>query len=495
MPPGAYFYKVVAEDAAGNLSAASNEATAVIGADGTPPTAPSGLAAGVSGTSVSLTWTAATDNVGVARYNVHRSTTTGFTPSAANRIAQPTVTSYTDAGRPPGTYHYKVTAEDAAGNVGPASNEATATVAAPSTGLVAAYGFDEGAGTTTADRTGNGNTGTLSNATWSTAGKFGNALFFNGNNARVNVADSNSLDLTSAMTLEAWVRPSITSAGYRTVLMKEQSGNLGYALYSTTDTNRPNTEAVIGGAFEVAPAANPLPAGTWSHLAATYDGSQLRLYVNGTQVAQTAASGSISTSTAPLRVGGNAVWGEWFNGWIDEVRVYGRALSAAEIQDDMNTSVVPDTTAPTVLTRVPANLAAGVNVGTVVSATFSELMRASTITSSNVVLQGPGGAGVAATVSYDPATSVATLTPAGGAPVRDDLHGDREGRERRRHGLRRQRAGGRRHLDVRDGSVAAAGARRELARQQVRHLPDRDPPERGAERVHDTRRSCCPRRC
>ena len=71
---------------------------------------------------------------------------------------------------------------------------------------------------------------------------------------------------------------------------------------------------------EIAPAASPLPAGTWSHLATTYDGSQLRLYVNGTQVAQTAASGSIATSTAPLRIGGNAVWGEWFSGWIDEVR-------------------------------------------------------------------------------------------------------------------------------------------------------------------------------
>ena len=149
---GSYFYKVVAEDAAGNLSGASNEATAVVGADGTPPTAPSGLTAGVSGTSVSLAWTAATDNIGVTRYNVHRATTSGFTPSTANRIAQPTVTNYSDAGRPPGTYYYKVTAEDAAGNVGPASSQATATVQAPSTGLVAAYGFEEGTGTTTADR-------------------------------------------------------------------------------------------------------------------------------------------------------------------------------------------------------------------------------------------------------------------------------------------------------------------------------------------------------
>ena len=63
------------------------------------------------------------------------------------------------------------------------------TSAAPS-GLVAAYGFDEGSGTSTADRSGNANTGTVSNTTWAgaTAGKFGNALSFNGTNAWVTVA-------------------------------------------------------------------------------------------------------------------------------------------------------------------------------------------------------------------------------------------------------------------------------------------------------------------
>ena len=66
---------------------------------------------------VNLSWAAATDNVGVARYNVHRSTTSGFTPNTANRIAQPTGTSYSDTGLGSGTYFYKVTAEDAAGNV------------------------------------------------------------------------------------------------------------------------------------------------------------------------------------------------------------------------------------------------------------------------------------------------------------------------------------------------------------------------------------------
>ena len=74
-------------------------------------------------------------------------------------------------------------------------------------------------------------------------------------------------------------------------------------------------------------------------MAATYDGTTLRLYVNGVQAASTAVSGSIIVSSGALRIGGNLVWGEYFNGTIDEVRIYNGALSAAQIQTDMNTPV------------------------------------------------------------------------------------------------------------------------------------------------------------
>src|SRR5215467_3505703 len=71
-------------------------------------------------------------------------------------------------------------------------------------GLVAAYSFDEGAGSLVADVSGNGNAGTTSNTTWSTAGRYGNALSFNGTNALVTIADSTALHLSAGMTLEAW---------------------------------------------------------------------------------------------------------------------------------------------------------------------------------------------------------------------------------------------------------------------------------------------------
>src|SRR4051812_40567260 len=85
--------------------------------------------------------------------------------------------------------------------VGPASRSSEAAT----TGLVAAYSFDEGSGTTVADASGAGNKGTVQNGTWSTAGKYGGALSFNGTSSLVSIADSASLDLSSGMTLEAWV--------------------------------------------------------------------------------------------------------------------------------------------------------------------------------------------------------------------------------------------------------------------------------------------------
>ncbi len=112
---------------------------------------------------------------------------------------------------------------------------------------MAAYGFEEGSGSTTADSSGGGHTGTLVNATWSSAGKFGKALSFNGSNARVNVPDSASLHLTSGMTLEAWVNPTAVSAAWRDVIYK---GNDNYYLEGTsTNAGAPVGGAIIGGAL------------------------------------------------------------------------------------------------------------------------------------------------------------------------------------------------------------------------------------------------------
>jgi hypothetical protein len=101
------------------------------------------------------------------------------------------------------------------------------------TGLVAAYSFDEGTGSTTADASGKGNTGTIANATWTSEGKYGKALAFNGINALVTIQDSVSLHLRTGMTLEAWVNPSGTSSVFEDVVYKA-TDNYYLAASSTT---------------------------------------------------------------------------------------------------------------------------------------------------------------------------------------------------------------------------------------------------------------------
>jgi glucose/arabinose dehydrogenase/fibronectin type 3 domain-containing protein len=433
--PGTYYYKVTSEDAAGNISTPSAEVTGVALNDVVAPSAPVLSATGSFG-QAALTWTGSTDNIGVTRYNLHRSTTSGFTPLAGNRIAQPTGTSYSDTALLAGTYYYILTAEDAAGNISVPSNEAAASVAGdvsaptvsisnpanaatvagtinitasasddvgvvgvqfridgnsvggedltapyslswnsttvpngahsitavardasgkqtlsspinftvnnttlpPISGLVSAYSFNEGAGTTTADRSGNNNTGTLGGATWATSGQTAAALSFSGSNQRLNVNDAASLDLTTGLTIEAWVYPTELS-GWRTVVMKERTAGLSYALYAHDSVPMPAAYLRIGSSDIRVAGMSALPLNAWSHLSVTYNGSVAILYVNGIQVGSRAVSGSIVTSNLPLRVGGNQPWGEYFSGRIDEVRIYNRALTAAEIQADMATPV------------------------------------------------------------------------------------------------------------------------------------------------------------
>jgi hypothetical protein len=207
-------------------------------------------------------------------------------------------------------------------------------------GLVGAYSFDEGSGTTATDVSGAGNNGTIKGATWTTQGKFGGALSFNGTSNWVTVNDASSLDLTNGMTLEAWVYPTIVPPNtWWTVLEKEQQPNGGvYYLFASSDQGQPFTGVFIGDERNLY-GGTRLAVNTWTHLAATYDGTTERLYVNGVQVSSRAQTGLIQGSSGALRIGGNSVWGQYFQGRIDEVRIYNRALSAPEIQADMNAPI------------------------------------------------------------------------------------------------------------------------------------------------------------
>src|SRR5205823_68661 len=159
-----------------------------------------------------------------------------------------------------------------------------------------------------------------------TAGKYGNALTFNGSTTRVDIPDSPSLRLSGAMTLEAWVNPSSAATNrWRDVVYK---GNDNYYLEaSTTGGSVPTGGGTFGGKNANVFGTTPLAASTWTHIAVTYDGANLIFYVNGTQVATKAQTGAITGSANPLQIGGDNFFSkQYFSGAIDEVRVYNVAL-------------------------------------------------------------------------------------------------------------------------------------------------------------------------
>jgi hypothetical protein len=164
---------------------------------------------------------------------------------------------------------------------------------------------------------------------------------FNGTTSWVTVPHSPTLNLSTALTIEAWVYPTVAPAGWRTIAAKERPGGVVYYLHAGSSNPSPATGLVVASGEQTLYGVAQLPTNTWTHLAATYDGTAQRLYVNGVQVSTRAQTGQVSTSTSPLRLGGNASYGEYFQGRIDEVRLYNRALTAAQIQADMNAPVGP----------------------------------------------------------------------------------------------------------------------------------------------------------
>jgi chitodextrinase len=334
-----YSYRVRATDAAGNLSAYSNTGSATTPAPDTQaPSAPGTLTAtAVSGTQVNLNWGAATDNVAVSGYIVQRCQGAGCVNFST--IGTPGATTFTDTGLTSNTsYTYIVAARDTAGNAGPNSNAASVTTPAINPNLIAAYSFNEGSGTTVGDGSGHGNTGTITNATWTAAGKYGNALAFDGATSRVTINDSPSLHLTNGMTLEAWINPSALLSGWDDIIYR---GNDDYylILFNGAPVAGVTTANLSSSSNTFGPSV--LPLNTWTHIAQTFDGTTVRLFVNGAQVASTPLSGSIQDMNNPLEIGSDHIFGQYFQGLIDDVRVYNIALTQSQIQADMGTPVGP----------------------------------------------------------------------------------------------------------------------------------------------------------
>lgn len=203
----------------------------------------------------------------------------------------------------------------------------------PIQGPIGYWKFDENTGTTASDSSGNANNGIITSADWA-AGVEGSALNFSGQSSYIRVANAQDLNPTNALTVEAWIKPAATSGSYG-IVAKVGDGSALTGYYFALNDNRLEFDAGNGGSLmTVASNALPWPTTTWYHVAVTFDDGKVAFYRNGGNISTSISVSQISANPADFFIGSiNASAGS-FNGAIDEVKVYNRALSTSEVQSD-----------------------------------------------------------------------------------------------------------------------------------------------------------------
>jgi hypothetical protein len=203
--------------------------------------------------------------------------------------------------------------------------------------LVGYWPFDEGSGKETADVSGNGHDGGfVGDPDW-VEGKFGKALRFDGQSSYVLIPHDEGISPTEEITLAAWFKPGVTinpaNNDYRLMSKNndifllfnyEQLGNLGFLIKDSGGTNH-----------VVHSTTNEWAADEWYHVAGTYDGKELKIYINGELEATAAYAGAAGSSGLDMWVGADDL-PAYFDGAVDEVRLYGAVLNDAEIKRIMD---------------------------------------------------------------------------------------------------------------------------------------------------------------
>ena len=214
------------------------------------------------------------------------------------------------------------------------------TVTASGSALAGQWLANEGSGSTLVDSSGSGNNGGLQgNPTWVT-GQHGQAIRFDGSGDYAVVPDASSLDISGAITMAAWVRPEKLATQYL-VKKATNGGTNGYelSLSSAGKVFVRFNQLTSGDTFRVnSTSSYPTNGTTWMHVAATYDGTTMKVYVNGVEEGSLAGPASIVTNNLGLGIGAQPDGVSQLQGAMDDVHLYNRALSLAEIQALASTS-------------------------------------------------------------------------------------------------------------------------------------------------------------
>jgi hypothetical protein len=215
--------------------------------------------------------------------------------------------------------------------------------------IVGAWLFEKG-GNTVADASGNRNDGTIEGDLKIVAGQFGNGLEFGGDADYVVIKDDDTLDLNE-MTVAAWIFLKTYADDVR-IISKEEGVNDPYSVYSLqisgTGDSKLEFRPTLAGARQRIETIADVPLDEWTHVAATYDGSEVVMYINGEVDVAVAASGEMMVNDKDLWIGGSEFWEpRWFEGTMDDAVL----LSVALPEDDIMTLV--DVGLPVILAVSP----------------------------------------------------------------------------------------------------------------------------------------------
>lgn len=215
-------------------------------------------------------------------------------------------------------------------------------------GLVGYWSFDDARGSTATDFSPNNNAGTLTNMDQATdwvSGRLGTALDFDGNNTFVNVPDDDSLDpQSSSFSFSLWFKADAIS-DFLVGKGNKGSGDVGYGIFFETGNIRARTS---DGSNKASESVSFNDTSQWHHLVMVIDRTNnvVKGYLDGTNNGWTAGGGGASNNslssfgginaTDDLKIGSRTDGSLNFNGKIDEVRIYNRALSASEVKDLYN---------------------------------------------------------------------------------------------------------------------------------------------------------------
>jgi fibronectin type 3 domain-containing protein len=290
------------------------------------PETPNGLTAAPRNHRIDLTWKAAH---AANTYTVKRSTTAaGPYTVVASGI---TGTSFSDTGLVNGTpYYYVVSATNEKGE----SVDSTEISAAPSD-LLVRLKFDETSGTTAADASGNGNTGTTVNSPTWVSGQFNNAINLTNTSSQYVTMPTGVVTGVTDFTVSTWVKMTSLATWARLFDIGTGTNNYMFLAPQGPTANRMRfaiRTATVGE--QIINSSVNTPVGTWFHVAVTLTGTTGRLYINGVEAGSNTGMNlnPSSLGTTNLNYLGKSQWADpYLNGALDDFRIYGRAFSAAEI--------------------------------------------------------------------------------------------------------------------------------------------------------------------